>query len=169
MKTHTHANQASTFTDERLQRAHAKLASALADAASQGTIDEPLSARLQAYAADGPNNPLYLPVKTEIAEGLAAAISYLNELHGKGQLETEVARTIVSFGLEDPKLLYAVVEQTKADINLINDRLEKAVRAGVLGEAEKTAILAKPFLNQQVDDATRAISAVKAAGKLAFE
>jgi hypothetical protein len=167
MKTHTHANQTSTFTDERLDRAHAKLASALADAASQGTIDEPLSARLQAYAADGPNDPLYLPVKTEIAEKLTAAISYFNELHAKGQLETDVVRTVFSVGLEDPKLLYAVVEQTRRDIDLIEPRLEAAVKAGVLSDAEKTAILAKPFLNQQADDAITGISTVKAAGKLA--
>lgn len=87
-------------------------------------------------------------------------MSYFNELHSTHRLETELVRMTFSFGLEDSHLVCAVVEATKRDIGLIECRLEASVQAGMLDEAKKSQILAKPYLNQQAADALEAFSAI---------
>lgn len=160
MKTHQQPQQPNEFSEDRLKRVCAALTSAIADAAAQGTLDEPVSARLATLAADAPRDDLDREVITERNERLSQAMSYFNELHSTHRLETGLVRMTFSFGLEDSHLVCAVVEATKRDIGLIEYRLEAAVQAGVLDEANKQAILAKPFLNQQADDSLGAFSAI---------
>lgn len=160
MKTHQKTELPNEFSEHRLTRACAALTSAIADAAAQGTLEEAVSTRLSALAADAPRDDLDREVVTERNERLSQAMSYFNELHGAQRLETDLVRMTFSFGLEDSGLVCAVIEATKRDIGLIEYRLEAALRAGVLDESKQREILAKPFLNQQADDALDAFAAI---------
>lgn len=160
MKTHQKTQVPNEFSEERLTRANAALTSAIADAAAQGTLEEAVSAGLSAHATDAPRDDVDREVITERNERLFQAMSYFNELHGSQRLETDLVRMTFAIGMEDPGLVSGVVDATKRDIGLIDYRLDAAVQAGVLDEANRAKILAKPFLNQQAADALDAFSAI---------
>lgn len=160
MKNHQQSQISNEFSEERLQRARTALTSAIADAAAQRTLEEPLSARLAMLATNAPRDDLDREVITEQIEWLSGAMSYFNALHGAKRLETDFVRMTFSFGEDSPGLICAVVDATKRDISLIEHRLTAAVQAGVLDEGQKDEILAKPFLNHQAADALEAFSAI---------
>jgi hypothetical protein len=158
MKTQHRSLATSLFTDDRLRTAQAHLSSSIADAAAQGTIEESQADRLTRIAVHAPQDDIDREITTVEAERLHLAMSYINDLHSQGRIETDLVRTI--YGATNPALLCTVAEVTKRDIRLIEYRLDASVRAGSLDETTKAAILAKPYLNHQAADALQAFSAI---------
>ncbi|MBX9787530.1 MAG: hypothetical protein K2Y37_01315 [Pirellulales bacterium] len=148
------------YTDRRLQQAQAGLRSAVADAAAQGTLAEPVSARLTKMESEVPKDDLDCEVITAQAEKLSRAMSYLNDLHANRQVETEMVRMV--YACEQPDLICAVVDAARRDFALIEHRLEESVKAGVIDEARRAEILSNPFLNQQAADALDAFTKTRA-------
>jgi hypothetical protein len=148
----------SHFTVQRLERAQAQLNSAVADAAAQGTLDEANAGRITNLVSEVPDDQLHREVVTEQAERLANEMSYLNRLHASGQVETEWARMV--FAANDPKLICCLIEASRRDFSLIEQRLDEGVKASVIDVDRKAAILANPYLNLQAADALEVISKV---------
>jgi len=148
----------SRYTDQRLKHAQAQLNSTIADAASQGILDEANAGRLLDLVSVVPHYHLHREIVTEQAERLAQGMSYLNELHVTGKVETEWARLVIS--MNQPELISSSLEFARRDFSLIEQRLDEAVTAGVIDAGRKAKILANPYLNLQAADALDVISPV---------
>ena len=146
------------YTNQRLNRAEAQLNSAIADAAHQGILGSDDAVRLMSFSSTAPRDPLDRELITEQVERLASAMSYLNQLEANGQLEPGWTRTLL---LHEPELICTLTEACQRDFSLIEYRLEEGVKAGVITESQRAAVLANPYLNQQAVEALDVFSKIR--------